>query len=201
MDHKHVISVNSNTALLLIDIQKGLDDWVFYGGNRNNLDAEKNAAEILAKFRELNLPVFHIRHSSTNPKSPLHASKPGFQIKDEVKPLDSEPLFTKTVNSAFIGTELEDILRHNGIERLVVVGLTTNHCISTSVRMAANLGFEVTLISDATATFDRKGLNGEVFPSSLVHETALASLHEEFAIVLDTEFLLNELGKLSRYMQ
>ena len=113
----------------------------------------------------------------------------------------SEPLFTKNVNSAFIGTDLEDLLRKQGIEQLVVVGLTTNHCVSTSVRMAANLGFEVILISDATATFDRVGLNGEVFPATLVHETSLASLHEEFAIVLDTETLSKQLVTLSGHPQ
>jgi len=193
--------LTKNPALLLIDMQTGLDDWAYYGGNRNNPDAEKNAAAILAKFREFNYPIFHVRHSSTNPKSPLHASKPGFAIKKEVAPMASEPLFTKNVNSAFIGTDLEDLLRKQGIEQLVVVGLTTNHCVSTSVRMAANLGFEVILISDATATFDRVGLNAEVFPATLVHETSLASLHEEFALVLDTETLTKQLVTLSGHPQ
>ncbi len=185
--------IDEKTALLLIDVQKGLDDWDFYGGNRNNPQAEANMAKILSKWRRDQRPVFHVRHSSTNPSSPLHRSNGGFQIKDEVVPLETEPLFTKNVNSAFIGTDLEKMLREKAIEKLVVVGLTTNHCVSTSVRMAANLGFEVILIADATATFDRMGLNNEVFPSELVHNTSLASLHGEFAVIMDTEVLLNQM--------
>lgn len=179
-----------NPALLLIDIQYGLDDWGFYGGNRNNLEAEKNAAKLLHKWRALKLPVYHIRHSSQNPESPLHASKPGFTIKKEVFPIQGEPIISKNVNSAFIGTNLEEQLKEAGISTLVIVGLTTNHCISTSVRMASNLGFKTHLISDATATFDRIGLNCENYDSELIHQTTLASLNGEFATILDSDELL-----------
>ena len=179
-----------NTALLLIDIQKGLDDWDFYGGNRNNLNAEANMATILAKWRQLRLPCYHIKHSSQNTSSPLHASKPGFEIKPEVKPLADEPVITKNTNSAFINTPLEKDLKTKGITSVVIVGLTTNHCISTSVRMAANLGFKTYLIADATATFDSIGWNGEKFNAELMHQTTLASLNNEFASILTTQELL-----------
>ncbi|WP_350285392.1 cysteine hydrolase family protein [uncultured Croceitalea sp.] len=180
-------------ALLLIDIQLGLDDWDYYGGNRNNLRAEYNAAKLLQEWRSLALPIFHVKHSSQNHNSPLHSSKPGFNIKEEVKPEKDETVITKNVNSAFIGTGLEQQLKELDISTVVVVGLTTNHCISTSVRMAANLGFETFLIADATATFDRVGINGETFDAELVHQTSLASLNEEFATVITTEHLLSHL--------
>ncbi|MAU26815.1 MAG: cysteine hydrolase [Muricauda sp.] len=187
---KKLVRLSKNTALLLIDIQKGLDEHSFYGGNRNNLEAEVNAAKILAHWRKNGQPVFHVRHSSQNIASPLHASKPGFDIKEGVKPLDHEPLFTKNVNSAFIGTDLEQVLRDKSIKSVVVVGLTTNHCVSTSVRMAANLGFETVLVSDACAAFDQKGVNGQTFDAELVHQTALASLKDEFAQIVSTAQLL-----------
>ncbi len=180
-----------NTALLLIDIQKGFDDEAYWGGNRNNKDAEQKAAMILKKWRALHLPIFHIVHSSQNPISRLHKSHPGFEIKDEVKPINGEPVIEKDVNSAFIGTNLKEQLKNNGIKDLVIVGLTTNHCVSTSTRMAGNFGFNVLLISDATATFDRIGINGQVFDAETIHQTALASLHNEFAKVIDTKKLLD----------
>ncbi|UJH67753.1 cysteine hydrolase [Muricauda sp. SCSIO 65647] len=178
---------------MLIDIQKGLDEHDFYGGNRNNPQAEENAAKILRYWRKRGQPIFHVRHSSQNPRSPLHASKSGFDIKEEVKPLENEPLFTKNVNSAFIGTDLEDVLKDNGINNIVMVGLTTNHCISTSVRMAANLGFETVLVSDACAAFDQMGINGKPFDAELIHQTALASLKDEFAQILSTAKLLEKM--------
>lgn len=186
-----------DTALLLIDIQKGLDDLAFYGGNRNNLDAEKNASIILKRFRELGYSVFHVQHSSQNPASPLHPSKPGFEIKDEVKPLGDEPIFIKTVNSAFIGTYLEAQLKENKFEHLVMAGLTTQHCISSSVRMAANLGFKVTLIADACAAFDQIGIDGLKIDAEIVHNVTLSNLKDEFAEIVDTSELLKVLNSFN----
>ena len=179
-----------NTALILIDIQKGFDEEEYWGGNRNNKDAEENSVLILSKWRELNLPIFHIVHSSQNVISRLHESNPGFEIKDEVKPIDGEPVIKKNVNSAFIGTDLKERLDNQGINKLVIIGLTTNHCVSTTTRMAGNFGFDTLLISDATATFDRIGINGEKFSAEIIHQTTLASLNNEFAQVINTEKLL-----------
>lgn len=181
---------DQNTALIIIDVQKGFNEENHWGGNRNNKDTETKIAQILKEWRTLKLPVFHIVHSSLDPNSKLHASHPGFEIKDEAKPIDGEPVITKNVNSAFIGTDLKERLDNLGIHKLVIVGLTTNHCVSTTTRMAGNFGFDVYLISDATATFDRIGINGEKYDSELVHQTSLASLHNEFAQVIDTETLL-----------
>ncbi len=177
-------------ALLLIDMQIGFDDEAYWGGNRNNKDAEEKAKEILDKWRALNLPVFHIIHNSQDPNSLLHESHPGFEMKEELKPIDDEPLIIKRVNSAFIGTDLKAQLDSANINTLIIVGLTTNHCVSTTTRMAGNLGFETILIEDATATFDRIGINGEHYSSETIHYTTLANLQEEFAQVVNTEKIL-----------
>lgn len=181
---------NQNTALLLVDIQKGFDEEDHWGGNRNNKNAEEKCVHILNTWRTLNLPIYHIVHSSKDPKSKLHKSHPGFAIKDEVKPLPNETVIVKQVNSAFIGTTLKEQLDKAHISKLVIVGLTTNHCISTTTRMAGNFGYDVLLISDATATFDRIGINGEKFPAELIHQTTLANLNEEFCRVINTDQLL-----------
>ena len=181
-------------ALLLIDIQKGLDEVDFYGGQRNNANAENNAALILNWFREKKLPVFHVKHSSQNPKSPLHDSKPGFAIKEEVKPLASEPVIVKTVNTAFIGTNLKDQLFKQNINCLVIVGLTTNHCISSTVRMAANLGFKVILIADACAAFDQIGMNNQKQDAEQVHQITLGNLKTEFAELFTTKEIVQILN-------
>lgn len=180
-------------ALLLIDVQKGMDEEAHWGGNRNNRDAELKIVQLLEQWRALKLPVIHVQHSSQDPNSKLHASHPGFALKDEVLPVEGEPLIVKNVNSAFIGTNLKPYLEENGITTLVIVGLTTNHCVSTTARMAGNFGFETFLISDATATFDRVGIHGEHYSAELIHLTTLASLHEEFVTVKSTQAVLDDL--------
>ncbi|MEA5450256.1 cysteine hydrolase family protein [Leptolyngbya sp. CCNP1308] len=179
-------------ALLVIDVQKGLDDPVW--GQRNNPQSEANIARLLAEWRDRSLSIVHMRHCSVMPHSPLRPELPGNAYKTEARPLPGEMEFTKTVNSAFIGTGLEPYLRAQGITALVVAGLTTDHCVSTSVRMAANLGFEVTLVTDATATFERRGHDGTHYAAEAMHAIALASLHGEFCTVQTTEQVLRSLA-------
>jgi nicotinamidase-related amidase len=181
--------LNKNSALLLVDIQKAFLEKDYPGIIRNNEDAEFICGKILNKWRTLDLPVIHVRHSSTNPESKLHKSKPGFEFNDYVIPLKTEMILTKKVNSAFIGTNLEDILFKRNINTLVIVGMTTNHCISTTVRMSGNLGFNTYLISDSTACYNTKAMNGEVIDCNTIYNATLASLQEEFATVIDSKEL------------
>ena len=182
-------------ALILIDIQKGFDNIEYWGGQRNNPDAEENAGELLKLWRENDLPVFHIKHCSSNPASLLNETNAGNEFKDLVKPLNNERVIKKNVNSAFIGTNLKEQLDDAKITKLVLVGLTTDHCVSTTTRMAGNLGFDTFLVSDATATFNKKGLEGQNYSAELIHETALASLNHEFATVLSTNELKEKLAE------
>ncbi len=170
------------TALLIVDVQQGMDAPEL--GTRNNPDAESNIAILLAHWRDRSAPVIHVKHNSTEPASPLRPGIPGNEIKDAVKPLPEEKLFEKTVNSAFIGTGLEQYLHAREIQDLVIVGLTTDHCVSTTVRMAANLGFRVWLVEDATATFDRQGHDGQHYSAEQMHQINLASLNQEFCTIL-----------------
>jgi nicotinamidase-related amidase len=144
---------------------------------------------LLEIWRKNQLPIFHIQHCSSIPTSLLHETNKGNGIKEIVKPNDGEPIIKKKVNSAFIGTDLKERLDNEKITKLVLVGLTTDHCVSTTTRMAGNFGFDVFVVSDATATFNKKGIDGKHFSAALIHETALASLNGEFATIVTTEFL------------
>ncbi|MBV6631614.1 MAG: cysteine hydrolase [Alphaproteobacteria bacterium] len=184
------MSDHTNRALILVDIQVGLEGP--YWGERNNPEAEANASRLLTHWREQGWPLVHIGHDSRTPGSPLKG--PGTAFKPPVQPLDGEVVMMKHVNSAFIGTNLENHLREHGIESLVICGLTTPHCVSTSVRMAANLGFTVTLPGDACATFARNADTsfdaGEPITADQLHRAALSALHNEFATVTTTDAVI-----------
>ena len=180
-------------ALILIDIQKGFDDP--FWGQRNNLDAEKNAARLLKHWRAQNGPIIHVRHLSTTSGSPLLAGSAGADFNPLVAPLRNEPVLEKNVNSAFIGTDLEQRLHKGSITDLVICGLTTPHCVSTTSRMAANLGFNVTLAHDACAAFTMSAdtswdPSAPPLGAEQIHASAINHLHGEFVRAQSTDSII-----------
>ncbi|GAC1324763.1 MAG: cysteine hydrolase family protein [Chloroflexota bacterium] len=178
-----------DAALIIIDVQKGMDDPA--NGRRNNPEAEENIARLLAAWRRTNRPVIHVQHLSRHANSPFWPGRPGVEIKDMVRPREDEPVIQKHVNAAFIGTSLKKHLTTQRIDTLVITGLTTDHCVSATTRMAGDLDFQTYVVSDATAAFDREGPDGVIYPAADVHGVSLASLHREFATVIDTGSLLH----------
>lgn len=188
------LTKSDRPALILVDIQKGFEVIEYWGKERNNPDAELRAGGLLNLWRKKNLPIFHIQHCSSILTSLLHESHAGNAFNELAYPAEGEPIIKKNVNSAFIGTGLQAQLDHARITKLVIAGLTTDHCISTTTRMAGNLGYDVYLVSDATATFNRETPDGHNYPAELIHQTALASLSGEFAAIVTTKFIKNIYG-------
>lgn len=182
---------NEKKALIIIDVQKAFDDEKW--GKRNNLHAEIKISEILTLWRMKGWQVIHIQHMSDNPSSLFHPENAGFTFKELVKPTDEEVVITKKVNSSFIGTNLEDFLKLNHITTVVITGLTTPHCVSTTTRMSGNLGFNTYLLSDATAAFDMKDQDDNYYDAETIHNTSLATLNDEFATILTTGQLINRI--------
>lgn len=179
-------------ALLIIDVQKGFQDPSY--GKRSHPEAETNILKLLENYRQLNKPVIHIQHIALDEQS-LFANPKYQAFQQGFEPLANEPVFQKHVNSAFIGTNLEAYLHQHQITDLTIVGLTLPHCVSTTTRMAANLGFHVTLIKDATATFSLPDTDGFELEPDLIHRYNLASLNHEFANIISTEEFFAKLKK------
>lgn len=186
----------ANTALLIVDLQMAIDDprWSRIGP-RNNPQAEANVAALLAAWRRQGWPIVHIRHDSTEPESTYRPSGPGHAFKEEAMPLPGETVIGKRVNSAFIGTGLDDWLRARGIGTLVVAGVITNNSVEATVRMAGNLGYDVRLVADACFTFARKDRSGRLRTAEEVHDLSLANMDGEYATVVETAEVLGEMSR------
>ncbi|WP_141530786.1 cysteine hydrolase family protein [Bacillus cereus] len=181
--------MTNQIALIIIDVQKAFQ--FPYWGERNNLFAEENMKRLLEEWRKRNLPVFHIQHvNKESVQSMFYQHAETVNFKEEVKPLPDEIIIQKSVNSAFIGTNLEEQLREKKCNTVVIVGLTTNHCVETTTRMAGNLGFTTYLVSDATATFNRTGSDGTEYSAEDIHNMTLVNLHDEFATIVTTKEVL-----------
>jgi nicotinamidase-related amidase len=177
-------------ALIVVDVQQGFDDpsW----GRRDDAPAEDNIAALIAAWRDRGDPVVYVRHDSVTPGSPLRPGLPGNALHPV---LDGVPdlLVVKSVNSAFYGEpDLHAWLEGEGIEAVAICGITTNHCVETTTRMAGNLGYDVQLVLDATAAFDVVDLDGEVIPAEQIKRVTAANLHGEFADVVTTADVLGE---------
>ncbi|KAI8959912.1 Isochorismatase hydrolase [Daldinia sp. FL1419] len=214
---------SAKTALIIIDVQNGFRNPTHWGPSRSTPECEGNIALLLNAARAYNnklqskdteskseeITICHVHHHSIYPDSMLH---PGARVEIDGELVDAvqpqafatpeprEPVFTKDVNSSFIGTRLESHLKDQGVRQLVICGLTTDHCVSTTTRMANNLRVvsvtsptgqldegDIIVVSDACATFSK----GE-FDAETVHRVSLASLNEEFAQVVNTQAVLRD---------
>lgn len=184
--------MSAKRALLLIDWQQGLRIEARPDQDRSTPEAAENGARLADHWRTNGWPVIVVQHNSTEENSDLRPGLPGHALEPFAEPQGEEPLFTKVVNSAFLGTDLQLHLTQAGIRDLVVSGLTTDHCVSTSVRMAENLGYSVTLVSDACAAFGKEMPDGATMSGDTIHRANVASLQDEFATIATTDEILSE---------
>ena len=182
----------ARTALVVVDVQRGFDDDSYWG-HRNNPDCERNVADLIESWRGSNQPIVFVRHHWDEDGSPLRSDEAGSEFKDVV---EGRPdlLVTKRVNSAFHGDpDLERWLTDNGIEGIVVCGITTNHCCETTARVGANLGFEMSFAIDATHTFDLDDHEGGTIAADELARVTAANLDPEFGRVLTAAEAIAEL--------
>ena len=168
-------------ALIIIDMQKAIDHprW----GERNNPEAEQRVADLLVYWRKNAWPIIHIRHDSTEEQSPYRQGQPLHDFKVEALPIEGEPIIGKSTANAFAGTLLDETLQGLGIEQVVICGVLTQHSVDTSARMAAALGYQVTIVSDATAAVATTDITGRYWKANEVHTLALTHFFADYGFV------------------
>jgi nicotinamidase-related amidase len=183
----------NGSILLPIDMQKGFDQasWP----RRWNTNVDSNGLRLLDAWRAKNRTVVHVQHNSVTEGSSLSPSNIGNQFRDGFTPLHGEKLVSKSVNSAFVGTDLDLHLRRIEAKSIVTFGISTDMCVSTTIRMGANMGWRMILIEDACDCFEQKGSDGSTIAAHTMHEAHVATLRVEFCEVMTTADLLLQLAR------
>lgn len=180
-------------VLIPIDVQRGFDfpPW----GRRNNPGMEDNGRALLAGWRQAGKPIIHIRHDSVWPNSPLRPGHEGNAFRPGFEPKQEEPVVSKSVNCAFLGTDLDLRLRRAEAKTVVLFGVSTDMCVSTTARIASNLGYQTVIVGDASFCFDQVGGDGGVIAAEAIQQAHLATLQAEFGEVVDTAQVIEALRR------
>lgn len=185
------------SALLVIDVQdsfKASPRWE----RRNNPALEANVDRLIQAFRKAGRPVFYILHS--DPDEHFQTTSPHYKLMDFLAPRADEPVLHKTTRNSFTSTPLQRLLTQAGIRRLAVTGIQMEQCCETTARLAADLGYEVDFVLDATLTFpiphrvDGRVV-GELAVAEIEQRTCFV-LRDRFARIVDTRTLVEELSAL-----
>ena len=185
------------TALLVIDIQK---DY-FPGGKyplAEPLAAAKKAYMLLQCFREHGGRHVHIQHIALKPDAPFFVrGTMGSDIHDVTAHFEGEPIVYKHYPNSFRETNLLEMLKEWGVERVVITGMMTHMCVDATARAAADFGFKVVVAEDACATRDLK-FDDTVVPAEHVHKAVMSALQSYGDVMKSDEviaLLANEMVK------
>jgi nicotinamidase-related amidase len=189
----------AQSALLVIDVQDSFKANAARWARRSNPAFEKNVAALVALYREAGLPVIFFLH--TDPDEGFATDSPYFKLMDFLEPQPGEPVLVKNTRNVFTSTTLAERLLESGVRRLVVTGISTEQCCETSTRVAADLGYAVDFVMEATRTFpipnpDRPG---EELGVDEIHERTEYVLKGRFARIATVSSLQAELQETAAF--
>ncbi len=178
----------AETVLVVVDAQREyVDGALKLPGAPAALE---RIARLLDQARAAGAPVIHVQHKG-KAGSLFDPATPAFELAPEAAARDGEAIIEKGLPNAFAGTNLKEALDATGRKRLLLAGFMTHMCISSTARAALDLGFQTTIVSDASATRDLPvpGTEGEVLTADDLHRAELAMLADRFAIICTTNEL------------
>ncbi|MDP3264341.1 MAG: isochorismatase family protein [Tabrizicola sp.] len=180
------------TAVLIIDMQAGMADRIAAGRAPVNPAAMDRMAALLASARARGMSVIHVHHDEPDAGSPFRKGLPGAEPMACAAPVAGEAVLWKHRSSAFAGTGLDDRLRRDGIDRLIVAGAVAAFCVTSTVRAASDLGYGVLLPTDALLGFDLPAHDGGRIDAATVQRVTLSLLGADFATLTTVDQLAAE---------
>ncbi len=188
----------AESALLVVDVQDSFKAVPGRWAGRNNLRFEDNVARLLVAYRAAGLPVVFVLH--TDPDPGFEPGSPWIRLMDFLAPREGEPVILKDTRNAFTSTNLGELLAERGVRRLALCGITTEQCCETTTRVAADLGYDVDFVTEATLTFDIEesapGAGDGLAAADIVRRTE-AVLRGRFARLATVDGLVSELADLA----
>ena len=178
--------MKNDIALLVIDIQDSFKISPARWATRNNPAFEENVTKLIGTFREASLPVVWILHNDSDPG--FRPGDPEVRLMDFLDRRESEPLLVKNTRNAFTSTDLQQRLDAMGVRKVVVCGISTEQCCETTTRVAADLGYDVDFVTEATRTFPIGTLSTEA-----IVERTEAVLSGRFARIAKVSDVTEEL--------
>lgn len=181
-------------VLLVVDVQQGLVEGSPESGPRSTPNLTTNVAHLLKFWREKSWPILHVQHDDIfDEANDISAKYPEtFKIHECAAPKEDEPVFVKNVGSAFVGTGLPDALQKFGKRTIVLIGMDGRECVSNTARNGADLGYDITVVWDASSSYGMIGLEGEKIDAETTHRMAMAMLLS-YAMVESTEAVLKRI--------
>jgi nicotinamidase-related amidase len=177
------------TALVVIDIQNE-----YFDGKMpipDGMKALKQSRKLVDFAHKKGMPVIFVRHEGPA-DGPQFAKGSHFaEFHKDLQPGKGDIVITKATPSSFVGTDLDAQLKKLGIKDLIVTGLMTHMCVSSTARDAVPLGYQVIIPEDATATRSLATWDNSVVDSKDLQRAALAGVADVFAEIKTTQQVLD----------
>jgi nicotinamidase-related amidase len=182
----------AQSALLVIDVQdsfKANPRWE----RRDNLVFEQNVAALIESYRAAELPVIFFLHTDSD--EGFATDSPFFKLMDFIKPRTGEPVLIKNTRNCFTSTSLQPYLLEKGVRRVTITGIQMEQCCETTARVAADLGYAVDFVAEATMTFPIPNWDNPVEELGVdaIRERTEYALRRRFARIVTVAQLIKEL--------
>jgi len=182
----------AQSALLVIDAQDSFKVGPRWA-RRNNPDFEKNVSALVEAYRAARLPVVFFLHTDSD--EAFAKDGPSFKLMDFLKPGKDEPVMVKNTRNCFTSTTLQPYLIEKGVRRVSITGIQMEQCCETTARIAADLGYAVDFVTEATMTFPIPNWDkpGEELGVDAIRERTEYALRRRFARITTINQLTKEL--------
>ncbi len=140
------------TALVVIDVQESFRQRPLWS-TASNPQIVDDVNRLVEAARRRGEEVIWVLHSEPGSGTTFDPVSGHVRVMDGLSPLPGEPILTKTAHNAFTTTNLQQRLVTAGVDHLVVCGIRTEQCVETTARLASDLGYTVTFVTEATVTF------------------------------------------------